>query len=84
MWLAPTYMVMTVECVWCLRCVAMIIGCDWYPCIWRWQLDVIGVHEFGGASWMWFVTACVVAAVRCAWLPKCAGMANGCGWCSRI
>ena len=53
MWLAPTYMVMTVECVWCLRCVAMIIGCDWYPCIWRWQLDMIGVHEFGGASWMW-------------------------------
>ena len=52
MWLVPT-------------CVTMIIGCDWYPCIWRWQLDMIGAHEFGGASWMWLVPACVAVAVGC-------------------
>ena len=43
MWLAPTCMAVTIECVWCLR-------------MWPWQLDVIGSHEFGGDSWMWFAT----------------------------
>ena len=32
---------------------------------------MIGTHEFGGASWMWFVTACVAVEVGCAWVPKC-------------
>ena len=30
---------------------------------------MIGTHEFGGASWMWFVPSCVAVAVVCGWGP---------------
>ena len=59
-----------------LTCVVMVIGCDWYrriwlwqlgvvgfPRVWRWQLDVVGAHEFGGPSWIRFVTACAAVEV---------------------
>ena len=47
-------MVMTVECV-------------SRPRVWPCELDVIVTHEVGGASWMWFVPACVAVAVGCGW-----------------
>ena len=47
-----------------LTCVAMVIGCVWYPCVWlwqlgmvgclrvwRWQLNVVGAHLYVGGSW---------------------------------
>ena len=52
MWLAPTCIAVTVECVWC-------------PRVWLWQLDVICAHEFGGDGWMGLVHACVGVAVGC-------------------
>ena len=102
----------------------MIIGCDWYPCIWRYsigydwwprvwwcqldvagarvcgcgswmylmpevcgheQLDVIGTHEFGGASLMWFVPA-VCGCGSWAWLValRVRAVAVGFGWRTRI
>ena len=57
MWLAPTCMAVTLECVWC-------------PRVWPWPFDVIGTHEFGDASWMWFVPACVAVGVGCGWGPR--------------
>ena len=32
-----------------------------------WQFEEIGTHEFGCASWLWFVPACVAVAVGCGW-----------------
>ena len=52
MWLASTLLAMTVESAWC-------------PRVWPSQLEVIGTHEFGGPSWMWFVLACVAVAAGC-------------------
>ena len=48
-----------------------------------WQLEEIGTHEFGGASWRWFVPACVVMAV-CDWGPTRVAVAVGCGWRPRL
>ena len=67
-----------------------MIGC---PSVLTWQLYVIGKHEFGGTSWMWFVPAFVAVAagvgpghtrvavaVGCDWMPKCVDMAIICDW----
>ena len=62
--------------------------------MWPWQLDVIGTHEFGVASLMWFVPACVargqlevvgvpVFAGASCWMwfvPACVSVADVCGW----
>ena len=42
----------------------------------RWQLDMIGVHEFGGACWMWLVPAFVAVAVD-VFDPEVCGMTIG-------
>ena len=44
----------------------------------------IGTHEFGDASWMWFVPTCLAVAVGCdsiwMWLvPTCVAVTVGCG-----
>ena len=44
---------------------AVTVECPWCPRVGPSQLDVIGTHEFGGASWMWFVPARVAMAVGC-------------------
>ena len=46
-------------------CVAMADECGWFPRVWRWQLEVVGVPVFAGASWMWLVPAFVVVAPGC-------------------
>ena len=52
--------------------------------MWPRQLDVIGTHEFGGASLMWFVPAFVAVAVGCRSWPTREAVAVGCGWRPRI
>ena len=72
-------------------------GCGWCPRVWLWQLDVfdaqvcghgqldvIGTHEFGGASLMWFVPAIVAVAVGCGSWPTREAVAVGFGWRPRI
>ena len=83
---------MPVGCGWCPRvwrwqldglatrvCGAMADGRGWRPRAWRWQLGVVGVHVFGGASWMWLVPACVAVALGCDWAPTCLAVADECG-----
>ena len=54
------------------------------PSVWWWQLDVIITQEFGIASWMWLVSACVAVAAGCDWAPKYVVMAIGYDWYPRI
>ena len=62
----------------------LAVGCGWCPNVRPWQLDVIGTHKFGDASWMWFVPACVAAAVGCGWGPTRVAVTVGCGWRPRV
>ena len=67
------------------------------PTCLAWQLEEIGTHEFGCASWLWFVSACVAVAVGrgsaptrvavtvgCDWVPKCVVTAVECVGCPRV
>ena len=45
---------------------------------------MIGGHEFGGASLMWFVPAIVAVAVGCGSWPTRAAVAVGFAWRPRI
>ena len=38
---------------------------------------MIDTHEFGDASWMWFVPSYVAVAVGCGWLPTSVAVAVG-------
>ena len=73
-----------VVCAWCPRVWMWqldVVGC---PSVLTWQLYVIGTHEFGGASWMWLVPACVAMAAGCDWVTKCVVMAIGYDWYPRV
>ena len=61
-------------------CVAMVIGYDWYPRVWLWQLGVVGCRVYGGGSWKWLAPTCMSVAVACDWVPKCVDMAIVCDW----
>ena len=56
-------------------CVAMAIGCDWYPRVWWCQLNV-----FGARLWLWqldlLVLTSLVLVVGCGRLPTCVGHGN--------
>ena len=67
----PTCVAVTVGCGWLPTCVAMADECGRFPRVWRWQLEVVGVPVFAGASWMWFVPTCGAVAVGCGSLLKC-------------
>ena len=60
------------------------LECGWCPRVWRWQLEVVGVHVFGGANWMWLVPVCVDVAVGCGPGHTRAAVAVGCGWRPRV
>ena len=63
--------------------VAMADECGWFPRVWRWQLELVGVPVFAGASWMWFVAAC--GSNGWIWLaPTCMAVTVGCVWCPRV
>ena len=79
-----TSLVLVVGCCRLPTCVTMAFECGWCPRVWRWQLEVVGVHSFSGANWMWLVPACEALAVGCDWVPKCVGMAIGNDWFPRV
>ena len=45
---------------------------------------MIGTHEFGDGSGMWFVPACVAVAVGRGWLRPRVEIADECGWLPRL
>ena len=86
MWVVPTCMAVAVGCGWCPRVWRGVVGCGWCPRVWRWlvgrgwcprvwpsQLDVIGTHEFGGGSWMWFVPRVWLLPIGCDWWHRVCG-----------
>ena len=56
---------LTVGCGWLPTCVATADEFGWFPRVWRWQLEVVGVPVFAAASWMWLVPAFVAVALEC-------------------
>ena len=65
--LVTTSLVAPVGCGFCPRVWLWQFGVVGDRRMWPWQLDVIVTHEVGGASWMWFVPACVDVAAGCGW-----------------
>ena len=47
----------------------MAVGCGLCQRVWLRHLGVIGSHEFGDATWMWFVPTCLAVKVECVWYP---------------
>ena len=83
MWFVPVWVAVAVGCGSLPTRVAMADECGWFPRVWRWQLEVVGVPVFAGASWMWFVDA--YGGNGRIWLaPTCMAVAVECVWCPRV
>ena len=66
-WMCLVPKCVTVAVSMCLlpTCVAMAIGCCLSPRVWRWWLDMFGVHACRGGSWKWLVLTCLAGSVGC-------------------
>ena len=58
MWFVPACVPVADVCGWLPTRAAMADECLWYPRVWRWQLEVVGVH------------VCVAGAIGCGSGPR--------------